>query len=81
MTRHRFASIAWKEFIQMRRDRPTLAMMLGIPVIQLLVFGYAIRFDVRDLPMAVVDLSRTQERDVPSLACGGRVGLGVIRTK
>jgi ABC-2 type transport system permease protein len=61
VTRHRFASIAWKEFIQMRRDRPTLAMMLGIPVIQLLVFGYAIHFDVRDLPMAVVDLSRTQE--------------------
>ena len=61
MTRHRLARIAWKEFIQMRRDRPTLAMMLGIPVIQLLVFGYAVRMDVRDLPMAVYDQSRTQE--------------------
>lgn len=59
MTRHRLARIAWKEFIQMRRDRPTLAMMLGIPVLQLLVFGYAIRMDVRDLPMAVYDESRT----------------------
>ncbi len=45
----------------MRRDRATLAMMLGIPVIQLLVFGFAIRMDVRHLPMAVYDESRTQE--------------------
>jgi drug efflux transport system permease protein len=44
----------------MRRDRPTLALMLGIPVIQLLVFGYAVRMDVRDLPMAVFDQSRTR---------------------
>jgi ABC-2 type transport system permease protein len=61
MTRHRLRSIIWKEFIQMRRDRATLAMMLGIPVIQLLVFGFAIRMDVRHLPMAVYDESRTQE--------------------
>jgi len=61
MTRHRLQSIIWKEFIQMRRDRATLAMMLGIPVIQLLVFGFAIRMDVRHLPMAVYDQSRTQE--------------------
>jgi ABC-2 type transport system permease protein len=61
VTRHRLRSIIWKEFIQMRRDRATLAMMLGIPVIQLLVFGFAIRMDVRHLPMAVYDESRTQE--------------------
>jgi len=51
----------WKEFIQMRRDRATVAMMLGIPVIQLLLFGFAIRMDVRHLPMAVYDESRSQE--------------------
>ncbi|HXL14582.1 MAG TPA: ABC transporter permease [Methylomirabilota bacterium] len=61
MTAHRLRSIIWKEFIQMRRDRATLAMMLGIPVIQLLAFGFAIRMDVRHLPMAVYDESRTQE--------------------
>ena len=61
MTGHRLRSMIWKEFIQMRRDRATLAMMLGIPVIQLLVFGFAIRMDVRHLPMAVYDESRTQE--------------------
>jgi len=61
MTVHRLRSIIWKEFIQMRRDRATLAMMLGIPVIQLLAFGFAIRLDVRHLPMAIYDESRTQE--------------------
>ena len=39
-----------KEFIQMRRDRLTLAIMLGIPAIQLVIFGFAIRTDVRNLP-------------------------------
>jgi len=61
MTTHRLRSMIWKEFIQMRRDRATLAMMLGIPIIQLLAFGFAIRMDVRHLPMAVYDESRTQE--------------------
>ena len=61
MTRHRLRSMIWKEFIQMRRDRATVAMMLGIPVIQLLLFGFAIRMDVRHLPMAVYDESRSQE--------------------
>jgi len=61
MTAHRLRSMIWKEFIQMRRDRATLGMMLGIPIVQLLVFGFAIRMDVRHLPMAVYDESRTQE--------------------
>jgi drug efflux transport system permease protein len=61
----RLGTIAWKEFIQMRRDRPTLALMLGIPVIQLMVFGYAVRMDVRHLPMTVYDESRTlQSREL-----------------
>ena len=49
----------WKEFIQMRRDRLTLAMMVGLPAIQILLFGYAIRTEVRHLPTAVLDESRT----------------------
>jgi ABC-2 type transport system permease protein len=59
--RERLRSIFWKEFIQMRRDRATLGMMFGIPVVQLLLFGYAISMDVRHLPTTVLDLSRTQE--------------------
>src|SRR5437879_7707801 len=55
----RFWPMFRKEFIQMRRDRLTFAMMVGIPVIQLLVFGYAIQTDVRNLPTVVLDQSRT----------------------
>jgi len=50
-----------KEFIQMRRDRLTLGIMVAIPVVQLLLFGYAIQTDVRHLPTVVFDDSRTPE--------------------
>jgi ABC-2 type transport system permease protein len=45
----------------MRRDRLTLAIMIGIPVVQLLMFGYAIQTDVRHIPTVVLDQSRTPE--------------------
>lgn len=61
MIRERLRAIFWKEFIQMRRDRGTLRLMLGVPVIQLVLFGYAISLDVRHLPTTVVDFSQTQE--------------------
>ncbi len=51
----------WKEFIQMRRDRLTLGMMLGIPALQLAMFGYAIQTEVRHLPTVVLDESRSAE--------------------
>jgi ABC-2 type transport system permease protein len=51
----------WKEFVQMRRDRLTLAMMVVIPAVQLILFGYAIRTEVRHLPTVVLDESRTPE--------------------
>jgi ABC-2 type transport system permease protein len=50
----RFAAIVIKEFIQMRRDRMTFAMMVGIPVIQLIIFGYAINTNPKFLPTAIV---------------------------
>ena len=43
-----------KEFIQLRRDRPTFAMIIGIPLIQLLLFGYAINTDPKHLPTALL---------------------------
>ena len=59
------ASAFWpmlqKEFLQMRRDRLTLAMMVVLPAVQLVLFGYAIRTEVRHLPTVVWDGSRTQE--------------------
>jgi ABC-2 type transport system permease protein len=51
----------WKELVQLRRDRFTLAMMLGIPAMQLVLFGYAIRTEVRHLHTVVLDESRTPE--------------------
>jgi ABC-2 type transport system permease protein len=49
----RFWAIVCKEFIQMRRDRLTFGMMVGIPMIQLILFGYAINSDPKHLPTAV----------------------------
>lgn len=50
----RLCGIIAKEFTQMRRDRLTFAMMLGIPLMQLLLFGFAINADPRHLPTAVL---------------------------
>jgi len=55
----RLGAVVRKEFIQMRRDRLTFAMMVGIPLMQLVIFGYAINFDPRDLPTAVVSAEQT----------------------
>jgi len=53
-TLHRFLAVLVKEFVQMRRDRLTFAMMIGVPVMQLVLFGYAINMDPKGLPAAVV---------------------------
>ncbi|MGH8609022.1 MAG: ABC transporter permease [Gammaproteobacteria bacterium] len=50
----RFRAMVVKEFIQMRRDRVTFAMMVGIPLIQLVLFGFAINSDPKHLPAAVL---------------------------
>ena len=49
----RLFAILTKEFIQMRRDRMTFALMVGVPVMQLLLFGFAINTDPRHLPTVV----------------------------
>ena len=59
--RRRLTAIIIKEFIQLTRDRRTLAMAIMLPIIQLLLFGYAITTEVEHLPTIVVDHSRTQE--------------------
>jgi ABC-2 type transport system permease protein len=51
---NRFVAVLVKEFVQMRRDRLTFAMMVGVPVMQLVLFGYAINMDPKGLPAAVV---------------------------
>ncbi len=49
----RLKAVFFKEFVQMRRDRLTFAMLIGMPVMQLLLFGYAINNDPRHMPAAV----------------------------
>jgi ABC-2 type transport system permease protein len=59
----KFAAMSWsrwmgiitKEFIQLRRDRLTFGMVVGIPILQLILFGFAINADPKELPTAVLD--------------------------
>ncbi|MBN1487564.1 MAG: ABC transporter permease [Anaerolineae bacterium] len=53
----RILAVIQKEFIQTLRDRRTLVMLLGIPIIQLFLFGYAVDMNVEHIPTAVADQS------------------------
>lgn len=50
----RILAIFLKEAVQMRRDRLTFGMMFGLPIVQLILFGFAINMDPKDLPTAVL---------------------------
>jgi ABC-2 type transport system permease protein len=55
----RFGAMVAKEFVQMRRDRVTFGMMVGIPLMQLILFGFAINSDPRHLATAIRDADRS----------------------
>lgn len=55
----RILAIMRKEFIHIRRDPRTLAIVLILPIFQLVVFGYAVTSDIKHLPMAVFDQDRS----------------------
>jgi len=57
----RIVSIIIKELIQLRRDRRTLAMVIGIPIIQMSIFGYALSTDIKNVSLVVWDASNTVE--------------------
>lgn len=56
---YRIQAIFIKELIQLKRDKMTFAMVIMIPLVQLMLFGYAINTNVRHIPVAVVDHSQT----------------------
>jgi len=56
---YRIQAIVSKELIQLKRDNMTFAMIVMIPLIQLLLFGYAINTNIRHIPVGVVDYSQT----------------------
>ena len=76
----RLWAMAVKEFVQMRRDRVTFGIMIGIPMIQLILFGFAINSDPKHLPWAKACVHSTDlleqslqlggHTDVTSYACG-----------
>ncbi|MDR3418553.1 MAG: ABC transporter permease [Nevskia sp.] len=55
----RMLAVARKELLQLKRDRLSLAMIMGVPTLELLMFGFAINLDVRHLPAAVLDQAGT----------------------
>ncbi len=71
-------AIMSKEVRQLARDRLTFGMIIGIPLMQILLFGYAINFDVRDLRAAVVDEARTSHSRalIADLQATGVIDLG-----
>ena len=56
----RWFGIVGKEFIQLKRDRLTFAMIVGIPVLQLVLFGFAINSDPKHMPAAIHDADRSE---------------------
>ncbi|HNX33825.1 MAG TPA: ABC transporter permease [Kiritimatiellia bacterium] len=56
----RWWSMVLKEFLQLRRDRLTFAMIVGIPIAQLVLFGFAINNDPRHLPTAVISADHSE---------------------
>lgn len=55
MNLKKVASVAWKELLQSARDPLSLGMLLGVPCMMLLLYGYAVNFDVRHVALAVQD--------------------------
>ena len=78
MSLRRLGSIVIKELRQLRRDRLTFAMIIGIPTMQLILFGYAINLDVRNLETAVLDQANTaRSRElVAGMAATGVIHIG-----
>jgi ABC-2 type transport system permease protein len=58
---NRLLALTWKEFLQLKRDTMTLRMIVMVPLLQTLIFGYAINYDVKHLKTVVLDESRSFE--------------------
>lgn len=78
MNLRRLSAIVVKEIRQLRRDRITLAMILGIPVMQLVLFGYAINLNLRGLDAGIADQANTSASRALVM---DMVATGVIRPK
>jgi ABC-2 type transport system permease protein len=59
----RLRLMVWKEFLELSRDRLLLPLVFVMPLVQLIMFGYVVSSDVRDIPTAVVDYDHTTTSD------------------
>jgi len=57
----RLLALTWKELLQLKRDKMTLRMIVMVPLMQTLIFGYAINYDVKNLRTVVLDESRSYD--------------------
>ncbi|MGI6685473.1 MAG: ABC transporter permease [Bacillota bacterium] len=73
----RIKAIIWKEFIQIRRDRPSLAIALAMPIMMMLVFGFAVNTDVDHIDTVVFDqdMSSASRRLIKSFETTGTFDL------
>lgn len=76
----RVLAIVRKEAVQLRRDRLTFGMVFGLPVMQLLLFGYAINQDVRHLRAGVADLAGTERSRTFVADAGASQVIDVVTT-
>ena len=58
----RLIALTWKELLQLKRDHISMRLIVGIPLMQLIIFGYAINYDVKHLTTVVLDESRSRLR-------------------
>jgi ABC-2 type transport system permease protein len=58
---NRLLALTWKELLQLKRDPLSVRMIFMVPVMQVLIFGYAINYDVKHLKTVVLDESRSYE--------------------
>lgn len=70
MSLRRIGLLMWKEVLQMRRDSMILPLLLIMPVLQLVMFGYVVGSDVRNIPAAVIDADHTATSREISAAFG-----------
>lgn len=73
-------AMVYKEFLQIVRDRRSLIMLIFLPTLLLLVFGYVLSFDVRDTRLGVLDLDRSRQSRqlVSTITAGGYFKLQTV---
>jgi ABC-2 type transport system permease protein len=77
-----FFGLLQKEFYHIFRDRRTLAILFGMPVIQLLLFGFVIRNEISEVRLGICDLSRDAEtRRIADKLCSGDIFVSVMNLR